>query len=627
MFEQVVIKSFVACIFSFFKQGLRLFGKLLYINYMGRFKFVSKKRLKKLFKRIVKLHLWLVIVGLSVFLAGLLCVITIWWWFSGRAWPGVSVTGKYVGNMSKQEIVKIFSEPIYAPHYLTLKNDGREWVLNLDELNWKIDAERTADMAVNLGKDWMKIGMIRRSLIEGVNLPLIYSIDDSLLANKLAGIASELYEPAVQPEVSILAGGLGVINGTVGQQVNVTELRKQIYYRLASRSSAPIFFEVEKNDLRLSDSESENLLQSGKVLLDKKLTFDLDDGEVLVWDGKVLIKLLGKGLISNSKIADQLRLEGKLLNVESQNAVFVFDDDQHKVKKFRHEVVGREIDVGKMVNLIHQAVNSLTEEATNEASLKMQFRRLYPAIKTADINNLGIEEVLGRGVSIYKGSISGRKFNVALGAKRINGTLVKPGGVFSFNKSVGEVSSATGYKKSYVIRSGETILDDGGGMCQVSTTMFRAALNAGLPILERHPHSYRVYYYEQDAKPGLDATVFAPSVDLKFINNTSGYILVQTTVDDSIPKLTIDIYGKNDGRTVEMSDIRVWDVTAPPEDLYVDDSSLPIGVVKQLEHKAWGAKSAFDWKVVRGGEVLSEKTFYSSYRPWQAVYLRGTKGG
>jgi vancomycin resistance protein YoaR len=167
-------------------------------------------------------------------------------------------------------------------------------------------------------------------------------------------------------------------------------------------------------------------------------------------------------------------------------------------------------------------------------------------------------------------------------------------------------------------------LGDGGGVCQVSTTLFRAVLNAGLPITERQPHAYRVSYYEQDIGPGFDATVFLPSPDLKFKNNTPSYLLIQTKVDQVNKKLTFDIYGTSDGRKVEISPVRIWDKQPPPPDLYQDDPTLPAGTIKQVEHKSWGAKVAFDYKIVRGEEVLSEKTFYSVYRPWQAVYLRGT---
>ncbi|MCL5935535.1 MAG: VanW family protein, partial [Firmicutes bacterium] len=189
---------------------------------------------------------------------------------------------------------------------------------------------------------------------------------------------------------------------------------------------------------------------------------------------------------------------------------------------------------------------------------------------------------------------------------------------------VGEVSAATGYKQAYVIKSGRTVLDDGGGVCQVSTTLFRAALKAGLPIPERTGHAYRVGYYEQGGfPPGMDATVFAPSVDLKFKNDTPNYLLLQAyTVANN---LYIDIYGTSDGRVTSLSAPKVTNQTPPPPDLHQDDPTLPRGTVQQVDWAAWGANVSFTRKVTRGDETLVSETWNTSYRPWQAVYLVGTK--
>ncbi len=203
--------------------------------------------------------------------------------------------------------------------------------------------------------------------------------------------------------------------------------------------------------------------------------------------------------------------------------------------------------------------------------------------------------------------------------------MIAPGEIFSLNQTIGEVSASTGYKNAYVIKDGRTVLGDGGGVCQVSTTMFRAALAAGLPIVERRAHAYRVGYYEQDAKPGFDATVYAPSTDLKFKNDTKEYLLIETKTDTRNYTLEINLYGTDDGRVVEIGVPRVFGTTPPPEDLYIDEPTLPAGVVEQIDWKAWGATSVFDYVVKRDGEIVTEKTFYSVYKPWQAVFLRGTQ--
>ena len=247
-----------------------------------------------------------------------------------------------------------------------------------------------------------------------------------------------------------------------------------------------------------------------------------------------------------------------------------------------------------------------------------------PDITIGEVNHLGIKELIGKGESWFAGSISSRIHNIQLASSQINGLLIPPGETFSLNQALGDISAQTGYKKAWIIKEGRTVLGDGGGVCQVSTTLFRAILNAGLPVIERKAHAYRVSYYEQKYQVGIDATVFAPSPDLKFKNDTPTHILLQTYVDPVNLYARYDLYGTSDGRQIYISDSRIWGQTPPPPDLYQDDPTLKTGMVKQIDWAAWGAQTAFDWKVILSNKVLQERTFYSNYKAWQAVFLRGT---
>ena len=249
---------------------------------------------------------------------------------------------------------------------------------------------------------------------------------------------------------------------------------------------------------------------------------------------------------------------------------------------------------------------------------------LLPEITLASINNYGIEELIAEGRSNYSHSILTRIHNVLLAASKFNGVLIPPGKTLSFNETVGDISSLTGYQPAYIIKEGKTVLGDGGGVCQVSTTLFRAALNAGLPIVERTAHAYRVLYYENDMKPGFDATVFGPTVDLKIKNDTPAYILIQTEADEENNLLYFRLYGKKDNRKVEISPAILWDVAPPPDPKYQEDATLKKGVVKQIDFPAWGGKASFEYKVFKDQKQVLDQKFYSSYRPWQAVYLVGT---
>jgi vancomycin resistance protein YoaR len=308
------------------------------------------------------------------------------------------------------------------------------------------------------------------------------------------------------------------------------------------------------------------------------------------------------------------------INRPPQNAAFQFSEG--KVLEFRPAKDGQSLDQKKTVDLIAQNLKKI-EGGEKEITLTLPIITTPPAVKTADVNNLGIKELVGKGISYFRGSISSRIHNIQLASSRMNGILIPPGETFSFNKTLGDVSQSTGYKEAYIIKEGRTILGDGGGVCQTSTTLFRAALNAGLPIIERHAHAYRVSYYEQTSDVGLDATVFDPTADLKIQNDTPAHLLLQTSVDLKNQKLIYELYGTADSRKVTISKSRIWDQTPPPPDLYQDDPTLPPGTVKQIDWKAWGAKVAFDYKVERNGEILQNRTFYSNYRPWQAIFLKG----
>ena len=267
----------------------------------------------------------------------------------------------------------------------------------------------------------------------------------------------------------------------------------------------------------------------------------------------------------------------------------------------------------------------LSKQKPQEITIMVSTKALEPKISTDKVNNMGIKELIGTGTSLFQHSISSRIYNITLASSRINEALIAPNETFSFAKTLGDVSAFTGYQQAYIIQNGKTILGDGGGICQVSTTFFRALLNAGLPITERHAHAYRVGYYEQDGPPGLDATVYVPSVDLKFKNDTNNYILVQTQINTEMQQLSVFLYGTKDGRSVLLSQPSITNRTPAPPDLYQDDPTLAKGIVKQVDFSAEGSKVSFAREVIKNGKKIISETFISNYAPWQSIFLRGTK--
>jgi vancomycin resistance protein YoaR len=306
------------------------------------------------------------------------------------------------------------------------------------------------------------------------------------------------------------------------------------------------------------------------------------------------------------------------------NALFQFENG--KVAAFRPSSVGHRVNQEKIGDiLLIKAPTIFLDDSVKAIIIPVSVDTIEPNLSTDKANNLGIKELIGSGTSLFRGSIENRIYNITLASSRLNGILVLPNETFSFNKALGDISSFTGYKQAYVIENGRTVLGDGGGVCQVSTTFFRALLNSGLPIAERTAHAYRVGYYEQDSPAGIDATIFVPTVDLKFKNDTSNHILVQTSVDPQELRLTVYLYGTKDGRIVTVTAPVVTNQVAPPPPAYQDDPTLSQGVVKQVDFEAWGATAQFSREVKKDGKVIISEKFTSNYRPWRAVFLKGTK--
>ena len=309
-------------------------------------------------------------------------------------------------------------------------------------------------------------------------------------------------------------------------------------------------------------------------------------------------------------------------DLPAKNALFKFENG--KVIQFRKETLGLKINAEQFLKDFDEVIFSLKVSQINK-KIVLKSSIINPEITLEKANDLGIVEEIAVGKSNYSHSSAERIHNVILATSKFDGVLIPKNKVFSFNDTIGDISSSTGYQPAYIIKAGKTVLGDGGGVCQVSTTLFRAALNAGLPIIERNAHAYRVGYYENDSKPGFDATVFSPTADLKIENNTPAYILIQTEIDKNNNLLYFHLYGKKDGRQVTISPVTIYDIVPALPDVHQDDPTLSKGTTKQVDFAAGGAKATFNYEVVLNGNTLTQRKFFSNYRPWAAVYLVGTR--
>ena len=579
---------------------------------------------KKIFaKPLVVSILIIFLFFLGVFLA--------WQW---HCWhkiiPDVHVAGIKLTGLNKNQAADKLSKAVVektAAGILKLVYKQAAFDIPLEQIALDYNITDSVENAYMVGHDRQFVSNWQERFAafkKGVFLPIAFDLDGQALNSHLASISAQLFVPPIEPEIKIENGLIQTVQGKEGQELNLRQTQEKIIASISNFSlDENILLVVEKKDPRVSDDQLAKTAQRAKNLLARSLNLKTDS-LVNTLDGEEIIQFLSfSNHFEETAVKEFIQNSADSFDKEPQNAAFQFENN--RVTVFRPSLDGRKIDQPQAIALVLESLSQLEQSSQSALTYNLPVIYAPPEVKTSDVNDLGIIKLLGRGESYFRGSIASRIHNLTLASSQLNGLLIKPEEVFSFNGALGDVSSSTGYQPAYIIKEGRTILGDGGGVCQVSTTLFRAALNAGLPIEERRAHAYRVSYYEQKSQVGQDATVYAPSTDLKIKNDTPAHVLIQSRVDQNNVYLAFELYGTADGRTVGLSKTRLWDQIPPPPDLYQDDPTLPAGTVKQIDWNAWGAKAAFDWQVTRAGEVLQERTFYSNYRPWQAIFLRGTK--
>ncbi len=578
--------------------------------------------------------------------------------FPNTYFAGIDVSGKnegqisgivanYIENKERRKIkISVSGEIIeFEPAELGIKFYIED---SIEEI---ADTYRAASLIDYLGKRFSGIVVEKR-------IGPSYSVDFSKFSNAVESKLEALEKGAVNSTIVFDAHRASILEEEQGIVVDRGRLVKDLIRNLDDFSSDIVTASYVLDEPKVKAKNAQAALEKIK---------ELDDQQIILSSGFDTWQLGGENLLSvvdfypkrDSQLmqislgarpivlkelfyeerADQIlevRLNEKSLNsfigqiastIDKPKIDATLEFDGKLVSKFTPAQDGRKLNKAKVKNFILGVVSIDKPQVEKNLVFNLPVEVTKAKIANDEINSLGIKELIASGISYFTGSIPNRAFNIGLGSQLINGTVVPPGETFSFNKLVGPVSSEQGFKEAYVISRGRTVLDDGGGICQVSTTVFRAALNAGLPIVERTAHAYRVAYYEQRGfEPGFDATIWSPTVDLKFKNDTGHHILVQATVDRAQSKLQIDIYGTSDGRRVEISNPILTGRKSAPEPKYENDPTLPAGTIKQVDFAAEGLTSVFERKVYRDNELAIEDTFKSAFRPWQAVYLVGTGG-
>jgi len=480
-----------------------------------------------------------------------------------------------------------------------------------------------------------------RAWFQGVRLSPLMFYDERVAQQYLQEIAVEVDAPMVEASLELDHAEVIVRNGQVGKKLDVDASLAALSEALTSMQSGAVPLTVDESQPEILDASAQAELARTILSGPLVLTAPAGGSEPGPWTiaPEDLARMLVISRVSNGGgevpayqvavnedlFAAYLGTLANDLSVDPVNTRFTFNDDTALLEVIEPAVVGRTLNVQSSVTYINDRL------AAGEHQITLQFDTLQPEV-TDEMNGeaLGITELVEEQWTYFVGSDPARVQNIQTAAAQFHGLLIAPGETFSMASALGNISLENGYAEALIIYGDQTIQGVGGGVCQVSTTLFRTAFFAGYPIVERHAHAYRVGYYEQEAGgyrnsqwAGFDATVYVPIVDLKFTNDTEYWLLMETYVYTGSQSLLWRFYSTEDGRTVD------WDTTGPtnivpaPDDLYRENPDLAKGEIKKVDYAAEGADINITRTVYKDGIVYFADSFYTHFQPWQAVYEYG----
>lgn len=564
-------------------------------------------------------------------------------WLAGRITPGVSVSGIDVGGMTPQEAALVLNDQVsYLEEGRILLRDGEQtWLLSPGQLGMFMDHESTAAHAFEIGREGNLIVRLNEQWMawrNGQNISPSFIFDQRVAYMQIKQVASLIDKPVIEAEISLNGAEVLVRSGQIGRTVNIDATIEKIALLLQRMQDGMVELVIEETPPYILDVEEQAAL--AKKILSKPLVLTAENIEGSPWEFNVntlaanlsIERIIdGNGNryqvgLNNDFLYDFLNEISPSLKVNPKDAHYIFNDETHELEVIESAIIGRDLNIDATIKTIQDQIVS---DNSHEIPLVFDINKpfLTNDVKGAD---LGITELVHEEVSYFYGSSSDRVHNIVVASSKFHGIMVPPGATFSMAEALGDITLENGYAEALIIAGGQTIQGVGGGVCQVSTTLFRTAFFAGFPIVERYPHAYRVSYYEKVAGnrinpnlAGLDATVFVPIVDFKFTNDTSNWLLMETYVNPSYSSIVWKFYSTSDGREVDWSTSGITNKIDAPEPKYVENPDLSEGQIKQVDWAADGADVTVSRTVTRNGEVIISDTIFTRYRPWQAVYEYG----
>lgn len=488
-------------------------------------------------------------------------------------------------------------------------------------VSWQVDESLNSLLKLQDNNNLLNLFNKIKTIITGKNYNLLYTWDKEQHLEILKDNLNNLLQEKQEAYFNIIGNEIEIIPEQIGQTFNFEQALKDTELQIINLNNQDIKLIVIEDrpiiTLDIINNKSEEILETinkeNLFLIYKEDQWGIDKE---VWNNSLVIKnKQNEYYLGINKIDFINSIEDIKLEIENEVQDAKFEMENNKVTEFISNKNGVSINIEKTILILEEAIKNNAPEFIIPIITEI----IEPKIKNNDVNNLGIIEIIGVGESNFYGSPYNRIHNITIGSNTIHGTLIAPGEEFSLINTLGEIDGEHGYKQELVIKGDETIPEFGGGLCQVGTTMFRAAIQTGLPITQRRNHSYRVSYYEP---AGTDATIYNPWPDLKFLNDTDNHILIQTRIIGT--KLYFDFWGTSDNREMIITEPVIYNIVAPPEKKIIKTLELEIGEEKCTERAHNGADAKFDY-IVQYEDIEDpiETTFYSHYIPWQEVCLLG----
>lgn len=561
--------------------------------------------------------------------------------FLDRIIPGVMINDQFYGNFDIETATAKLNTQINGSKktldiYIEdpLDNTKIKRTIFLEDADFQYLPAATIEKAYQIGRNGNFIERNKVKIVaffRGIEIEPEYYIDNQKLALIIDKIDTEIGQELKEPSFILDENSeIQIVDSSIGKKIDVEMVNRNTLTSVSKLDYLPIFTTMIIDSPELENSDLEVHKERVADLINNEIGFEYNNQTFILQPEEIISIIAVEKVNSESKIivAEEPTIlkitEIAETNINRKPKGQILEIVDGKVTNFSGSIEGRIVDIAKSFEQFEDKLLEDTEEQPAQPTRKVSTLAVDIVGAPQPDNEYGIEELIAEGSSQFKGSNASRLHNIKIGAEKLDGTLIAPGEIFSFNKAIGPISKNNGFTSGWIISGSRLVLGDGGGICQVSTTIFRSALNGGLPIVERSAHSYRVGYYEQDSEPGLDATIYQPTLDFRFENDTENYILISTEYNAQDATLAIKFYGKNDGRKIAITEPVTTRQIAPGSPIYIEDPDIAEGRVIQREWPSWGANVQFTRQVEYLDGRKIEETFKSNFRPWRAVFLVGT---